>query len=285
MLLDHVPVGAEIAQLPIRAGGEGKPQVIEPVRRRRRRTRAADRALRPQGRKAIPIGPVGFEPADVDVHTMRRPPLGLDRALAHDLAHALIASHLPAHRDRLGHAAEAVGGERLARQARPKYKAIGRGLAGRHPQGKGIAAPGPSAVVRREKPDGIGTRGLQQPPTRQHGPAGRRAVDRQSEALHRLNWLPTSRARGPSRPAARVTLGLPPSRSLLPTRSLPRAPAAEPSRRWGPRLKLKIEQPWSAPALSPRACSRRPNSLWPCSPPQRLGGATGVSGSASTVIL
>jgi len=110
---------------------------------------------------------VVFEPADLDVHTMGRPPQSLDRALAHHLAHALIARHLPDDRHGLGHAAQAVGGKRLARQPRPQHKAVGRGFAGRHPQRKRIAAASQRPMARRQQAGRKGARGAQQPPARQ----------------------------------------------------------------------------------------------------------------------
>jgi hypothetical protein len=105
VLLGHVPIGAEIAKLIVRAGGEGEAQAIDLLSRRWCRSRAADGALLTLRRKAIPVGAIGFETTNFDVDRMGPSAVGLYRSALDDVAHRLVSCNLPKYGHRSGHAA------------------------------------------------------------------------------------------------------------------------------------------------------------------------------------
>ena len=161
VVLEHVAVGAEVALLIVLAGCEGEPQLVGLCRRARRRARASDRAGGVPGSEAVPVPACRLQSADLDVHGMRPVRAGVGRPRGHDLAHALVAGHLPADRHYLGRHA-AAGGVGHGRQPGPQHDAVRERVPRGHPEAEGV---GRKARVRLE----LGARGGQRGSEAQRG--------------------------------------------------------------------------------------------------------------------
>lgn len=78
----------------------------------------------------VPVLPARLEPADLDVHAVRRRLDRGHRAACRELPEVAVAGHLPLHGDRRArHAAEAVRVERAGCETRPQHHTARRGFA------------------------------------------------------------------------------------------------------------------------------------------------------------
>jgi len=143
-------IGREIAVLVMRARGEGEAQPVEFRAGRRRGDGAADPARRIAAGEAVPIGPTGGEPGDLEMRRIGEARLGDGGAALHDSAQRRVARDLVAERHRTAaHAAgrRGVGGERVGRQPRPQHEPVGRGIAGCDAEAERVAlAPSGAAA-------------------------------------------------------------------------------------------------------------------------------------------
>ena len=102
--------------------------------------------MRPAGlvndanREAVVVVRGRVEPVDDDVDGVGVIGLGRRRALLDDVRERAVGGHLPTDVDVLvGHAAQAVGGQRLGRQAGPQHDGVGTGVTRRHAQRERVA--------------------------------------------------------------------------------------------------------------------------------------------------
>jgi hypothetical protein len=152
VVAEHPPVGAEVAELPVLARGEGHAQAVERRVRRRGRARPADGAHLTARAKAIPVPARGLEAVDLDVHGVRPVRRGRRRAALDDVAHALVGRDLPLDRHGLARRAGA-GQHRRRRDPGPQHDARGERIPGCDAERERITAeprlPGGASQERR----------------------------------------------------------------------------------------------------------------------------------------
>ncbi|MNI12003.1 hypothetical protein D3C73_651690 [compost metagenome] len=105
LFVGHVAIGAEIAALPVRAGGDGQAQAVGGGVRGGRGQGAAGRALLALGGEAIPVVAVRGEAGDLDMNAVGRVARGGDVAGGDDAAELVVGGDFPAHGDVGGQAA------------------------------------------------------------------------------------------------------------------------------------------------------------------------------------
>ena len=145
-LVGHVAIGAEIADLPVRAGGDGQLQPIHVRIRRRRRAGQAHRAALAGGGEPIPVGAAGGQALDLHMDRMGGGGIRRDLARGDDAGKALVGGDVPAHRDGRAQTALSVGGDRIDGQPRPQHETVRPRIAAGHAQREqiGPARPGPA---------------------------------------------------------------------------------------------------------------------------------------------
>ena len=156
IFVGQMPVGREIAVLIVGARHEAEAQLVEGRSRRRQGHGAADAARRVAAHEAIPIGPAGLEPADIEMHRIGKGPFGRGLALAHHVVHGGVGRDLVVDGDvAAAHAAGGfrIGRHRLGRKPRPQHEAVGPRRAGRDAEAERIAGK-PALRPRRAQQSG-----------------------------------------------------------------------------------------------------------------------------------
>jgi hypothetical protein len=93
--LGEVPVGGEVAGLPVRARHQAEAEPVGGRRQRRRRPRAADAGPRAVEAEAVPVRGVRLEAADVGFHRVVPVRAGGHRAGRHRVGEGGVAEHRP----------------------------------------------------------------------------------------------------------------------------------------------------------------------------------------------
>ncbi len=132
----HAMVSAVVALLVLLAGREREAQPLERGVDGGRGPGPPDRTHLGAGAESVPVPASRLESVDLDVNGVGPRRTGRGRAPSHDLAHPVVAGHLPVDDDDVRRHSPARH-ERRRRQPRPEHDAIGQRIAGRHTQREG----------------------------------------------------------------------------------------------------------------------------------------------------
>ena len=135
VVLEHVPVGGEIAGLVVLAGGKRHLQLTDRRPGHRKRPGAPHTTGLTARPEAIPIPAVGLQPGDLHMHRVAQIRTRHTGSTLHHPGHTFIGGDRPVHLDRLVPHPPAF--QRDGREPGPQHHAVRRGVARRDAQTEG----------------------------------------------------------------------------------------------------------------------------------------------------
>ncbi len=120
----HMAIGAEIAELIVRARGKGDFQLTGPGGGQRQGAGAAGAALGALGLEAVPVEAVGLQAGDLDVQGMGRQRAGRRLARQDRLLQRFVAIDRPFDGPRRGHATLPVESQWIGREPSPQHETV-----------------------------------------------------------------------------------------------------------------------------------------------------------------